>query len=945
LDEAKDQALSETALNLVHEETLAYALKAGQEPQFTKDEVREMVKADFDSRIVGSISSDILMSKAGTIGKKIEEAGAKGDWGEAYRLSQQRNHTVIAAKLARAYEKSRAQFDRTAKTFSKNRTVASVDQEYVNWIQDILLRTGHSLARSVRDLAENIGRQSETNLAAFIDAKEAHFMGMRQLDVPDFLRDPDFRTPVDELSVHDFEGLKQGIKILEKAGRDEKSINVQGENWDLAKTKHEMVEKLATFGYDRSKMEANTKFSLLRKMAFGLTNIETLLNRWDRNDPMGVFNQAIIRPLVEAANGKSRLLREIAKDLDKIDRPSKGELGKLVEAPFPDPSTPGGQGEWTGFNRGNVLMMLQNAGNKSNWTVLSKGYGAEPEALFNWLQKNVTKDDVLRAQHVGDIFKKLIAQSDKVYERLTGATVEKVPLKPIEFTLADGEKVSVPGWYHPLDRDPIRASMWKEDAETGERERVVARGRESAYGDADYFHASTSNGYTKKRTGAVYPLNLDFNFIPTRLRQIAHDIHFREPLLSTEKIFADRLFQEDVAKYYGREYSKGLMPYLRSLAGSEGIRSENMVWAESFLEKARQNIISTYIGFNPFTVFKHAPTAAFMSSARVGADALVKATVDLARPGSEPTIKFIMDNSEELQRRERHWQDTLAGQGNELSDKSTIREQIIDWGSKAVAWSDMSSARPMWWASYQKAIAEGKPHGTAVFLADRDVRFAHGSTAETNMPPAVRSGGPLNRYLTSVYGFFGTVMQRRIELMHQANDIYQLGREGEIKAAAKNMPKLLKNFMTYAVLPTLIEEAVTGMTTEDRRGWGTHLLAGATMGMASSVLYLRDLVYGLTTGHDPGAGLISSAMHDMANVARDTRSAVSDPKKFFTKEHAGKTIEDGLTLFGEITGKMPKTVARGIRFGTDVMTGQQKPKTPVEWMRGIAHGEAQRRKH
>jgi len=187
LDEAKDQALSETQLNLVHEETLAYALKAGQEPQFTKDETRAMVKADFDGRKVGSISSNHLMLKAGQIGKKIEEAGAKGDWAEAYRLSQQRNHSVIAAKLARAYEKSRAQFDRSAKTLGKNRTMTGVDQDYLNWIHDLLMRTGYTVRRSVQDLQENIADETPDSERQVVDGEIIRRRG-DQLDAPRDLR-------------------------------------------------------------------------------------------------------------------------------------------------------------------------------------------------------------------------------------------------------------------------------------------------------------------------------------------------------------------------------------------------------------------------------------------------------------------------------------------------------------------------------------------------------------------------------------------------------------------------------------------------------------------------------------------------------------------------------------------------------------------------------------
>jgi hypothetical protein len=937
LDEAKDQALGQTQLNLVHEETLAYALKAGQEPQFTREQVVEMVKNDFDQRPVGSISSDKLLAKAGDLGKKIEEAGAKGKWDDAYKLSQQRNHTMIAAKFARAYEKSRAQFDRSAKSL-RDRVKPGIDQEYLNWIHDILQRTGYPIRRSLQDLSENIARQSETTLDEFIKAKEAFFMGMRQLDVADFLRDPAFRKPVDELTAKDFEGLRQSVKILEKAGRDEKTVNVEGAAWDRKQVMSDMRDQLETFGYDPKNATPPTWLQPLRTMGFWLTNMETLLTRWDRGNRNGLFNRVIMKPLAEAANGKAKLLREIAQNLKTLDRPK--DLDKLVQAPFPDPMSPDGQGTWEGFNKGNVLMMLQNAGNKSNWNVLARGYGMDPEVLFKWLQKNVTKEDVQRAEQLGGIFKKLIARSDNVYERLTGATVEKVPLSPIEFTFPGGDTYTSSGWYHPLDRDPIRASMWKDDG-TGNLERTGSRGRESAYGDADYFHAATANGYTKKRTGSIYPLNLDYNLVPTRLRQIAHDVNFREPLLNIEKIFADRLFQEDVAKYYGREYAKDLMPYLRGLAGSEGIRSENVMWANAFLEKARQNIISTYIGFNPFTVLKHGPTAAVMSSNVVGTKPFATAVAQLAKPGSAALRKFIMDNSEELQRRERHWQDTMGAQGNELSDKSTIRERVMDYGSRAVAWSDMASAMPTWWAKYQEVRADPNvSHGQAIADADTAVRIAHGSTAETNLPPAARGSNALNKYLTSVYGFFGTVMQRRIELAHLANDTYKLGREGEIRKAAANAPDLLRNFMTYVVWPTLVEEAVTGLTTEDRRGWGSHLLAGATMGLSSSVLFLRDLAYGLTTGHDPGVGLASSAMHDMANAVRDVKRG----RESLNKQHAGKTVEDFLTLFGEATGTFPKTGARAIRFGIDTATGQQKPQTIFEFARGIAHGEAKRRK-
>lgn len=940
LDEATDQALSETQINLVHEETMAHAMRAGVEPEFDQKQVQAMVKQSFDQQPVGSLNSRKLLMAAGRIGKKIEEAAAKGDWATAYRLSQQRNHAVLYAKYARDYEKARASFERTAKTFRK-REVPSVTADYTNWIHDILQRVGKPVNRSVQDLAENIGRQTEQSLQDFVEAKEAEWMGLRELPVADYLLDPNFRKPVDELTHQDFMGLKNSIDALIKAGRDERTIYREGEARDRAAVMSEMRDKLATFGYKPSKAELGDGIaSKLRDFVFSLTNMETILNRWDRNDPRGIFNRYIVYPLAEAANGKARLQREIAKAYKDLSNPK--DLDKLVDSPLTDPMTrtednPNGSGTWSGFRRSHVLQMLNNAGNKSNWRLLAEGYGTDPEALMQWLFRNTTKEDWDRAQQLGDtVFKPLVKMADRVYERMTGATIEKIPLEPIKTPYGTYE-----GWYHPAVADPVRKTVWKQDADTGLWEQQ-AQGKRDTLNDTDFFHFSTANGYTKRRTGAIYPLDLNFNMTPTRIKQMIHDISFREVVHEAQKIFSDPRFREDVAKYYGKEYAEGLMPYLRDVAGAEGINAGATTRGAAFSEYLRQNVISTYIGFNPFTVMKHGPTAAVMSSREVGTVEFAEAVKALyaQAPSTARTLNdFVLKNSEEIQRRERHWQDTIAGQGREITGAGNLREKIIEAGSAAVAWSDMVSAKPTWLAAYRKAQADGLSHGEAVALSDRAVRRAHGSTAETNQPAIVRGGGALHSWLTSVYGFFGTAMQRRIETAYKINDAYKLGREGEIKKAGAKAGSAFVDFMTYMVWPTIVEELVTGIGSDDHRTWGSRLISGATMGAASSVIYLRDLVHGLVSGHEPGVGLLSSAAHDVGNVFRDATRG----REAFNRQHAGKTIGDLITVTGEATGMAPKVVGNAARYGINVYNRQEVPRNISDVLLGVTKGSQKRR--
>jgi len=941
LDEAKDQALSETQLNLTHEETLAYALKAGQEPQFTKEQTRAMVKQVFDDTPVGQLSSDRLLQKAGTIGKKIEEAGAKGDWAEAYRLSQQRNHSVIAAKLAREYERTRASFDRTAKQFRK-REVANVPAEYTNWIHDILQRTGHSINRSIQDLGENIARQGETNLEDFVSAKESEWMGLRELPVADFLLDPAFRKPVDELTHRDFIGLKSSLDSLIKAGRDEGKIYREGEAADRADILAEMRAKLATFplkDFPATRGRLSKAKDFPKAFMAGTTAIETLLNRWDRADPNGIFNRYVNYPLAKASNYKNVLQRQYDKALKDLGPIM--DRDKLVDSPFADPlkrteENPEGA-PWTNFTRNNVMAMLQNAGNKSNWNVLARGYGAEPEALMQWLFRNTTKEDWDRAQKMGDtVFKPLVATADRVYERLTGATIEKIKVEPVQTPYGEYK-----GWYHPLLADAERKEVWEQHPDTGEWNRR-ATGRKSSIYDEDYGHYSTSNGYTKKRTGATYPVDLNFDMVPARIRQEIHDIAFRETLLEVQKVFDNRALQAEVTKHYGPMYTDRLMPYLQGLAGAESINSKAQSMAARVSEFLRQNTISTLIGFNPYTALKHGPTAWVMSMREVGGKDFLGAVTSLYGKSAELGLsnsQFAMKWSEELQRRERHWQDTIAGEHQLLGKEVSPREQIIQAGSWLVAQSDMMSAKPTWLAQYEKSVGNGLSHGDAIDLADRAVRRAHGSTAQTNQPALVRGGGPLHGWLTSVYGFFGTAMQRRIEIAHQLNDAYHLVGDGEIKSAASKVPGITADVFTYVIWPTIVEEWVTGLTTDDRRGWGTHLAAGAFMGLSSSVLYLRDLMHAFVTGQDPSVGLLSTPLHDANNMLRQFKKG----RTALDRKNAGKTIGDTLTVFGEMTGMAPKTIDNAIRFGIDLVNKQAHPKSLTDYRMGLTRGTEKKR--
>ena len=110
--------------------------------------------------------------------------------------------------------------------------------------------------------------------------------------------------------------------------------------------------------------------------------------------------------------------------------------------------------------------------------------------------------------------------------------------------------------------------------------------------------------------------------------------------------------------------------------------------------------------------------------------------------GKWPREKFV-----EIARRERNWQESIYGSTSDLaptptSKFGTLRETAMGLASKPVTFSDMISAVPTALGAYKKALEEGKSEGDAVYMGNREVRRAHGSTSQFNRTAIVRNSSP-----------------------------------------------------------------------------------------------------------------------------------------------------------------------------------------------------------
>lgn len=920
MDAVKEQVSGETELNKVHEETLYYGTKIGQLPA-TRENIHAAVRQEFQKISLGNISSDRFMRRVGQLGRAIEAAHRSEDWAEAFRLAQQREYALTLAHEAVKAEKEIAKFDKVAKRFTK-REVPSVDPAYTNFIHDILMRVGKPVRRSIQDLQTEIEAGEYKTLQDFVEGKETH--GLREVPVADILLDPAFRKKFEDLTVDEFRAVDASIKTLVKNGRDEKKITKAGVEADLQDIKDQMIEQLKLF-QERTYDAKGGRWMgpIPPKLAKGLRTygishiqMENLFNRWDHDDPNGVFQQYVMRDLVDSANNESALTKQYAEKLRSIT--DKSDLKKSVDNPlFKVPGTD----TLMKFNRGNLRTIMLNMGNDSNFSKLARGYKLEPTAIRAWVDQHATKADWDWVQRIGDVFAELKAEVDVMYRNISGVAPESLALQPIQ--TVHGE---YPGWYYPVIYHPEFE---------GPSKKLMGP---NALEQEGFVRATTPSGYTQRRTGYAGPMALDLDIMPSRMKQMIHDLAMRPAVINASKIFYDKDVRGAVFKHFGTEWRDMLVPYLVDVANSANYVPKAQRQFYNASEFIRQNMISTLVGLNPGTVLKHGPTAFVQSLHEVGTVNFLKAMKSLTsineRTG-ESNWAFAQRESQELQRRHQNYIETLGGAAHELMPQGkymSLRSTIQSLSAKPVALSDLLSAVPTWLAQYEKTIGEGSSHGDAVYMADRAVRRAHGSVAITNRSGVMR-GGAAAQWLASVYGFFNHIMNRQYELLWKAGETMDLAKKGEYREAMQRAPELTSMLFAYVLAPALIEEMVTPLASTDNESWGKKAAKGIAFTLGASWIGVRDVANAILNGRDPSVGLASTALKTVTDLARDL--AKDRP---LSKEHAGKVIKDGATLMGTLSGVVPAQAGKVAEFAYGVNQGTERPNGPWGWLVGSRYG-------
>ncbi len=933
MEAASDQALSDTDINLLVDEYVAAGMMAKQ-PTLDKNTIKAQAQDAFSKLPLSAVSSQRLMAEMGRHGRDVERSLIPGQVNEVAALKSMElkvNASMMAAE-ARAAEKQMKQFDKTLKSL-RPREKDNLPQPYLNFLHQIMAQIERpTSSRTPWDIKNEIANHSaEHTLEGFVKDLSDHG---QETQVWPQLFEEGWHKPYAELTVDEFRNVKDSIDNLNHIGKEVKKITSAGVKANLNDKKALLIKSLSDFAvkhYDEDgrrglgPLPPGIYLDLPRTFLANSLTLETIFGRWDHFDPFGPWTQWGLRDLIDANGEEHTMRRDIAGKLSEIYAADKTDK-KLKDSVFNPLFRDTIGGNLRKFDRSNLRAVMLNTGSRggkvSNLTYLAQGHGLKEEAILKWIDDNAAKEDWDWCQKIWGLFKnELWEPAQQMRRGLSGVGAKSLAIPPIQTPFGE-----YPGGYYPV----IRSELGKQSE----------RGLEKSLFGPDVIRATTWDGYAQERTGEYSPLRLDLEPMAGRIGQIIHDIKMRPAVLNAAKLFYDKDIQTVITRHYGKEYADLLEPYLRDVAGSAKYRSKAAEVFDKATDTIQKNMVVSLIGLNLGTVMKHAPTALALSLAEVGPKDFahaVKSMYSVDEATGESNYQMIMGKLDELQNRSRTWSQTLTGAADEFvpgGEMRSLKQKIVEWSAKPIAFSDMLSSVPTGLAAYQRAIKDEYSEGDAIFLANKAVRRAHGSAAVTNRS-GVQRDWP--KAITTFYTFFNDMLNRRAEVVWRAADALGVTGDHTWAQAKAEIRPIAAGLFSTVFFTALVEQLVSPIHFKQDDSNAKKAALALAKDQSAGFVVARDVANWMIEGRDPSLGLYSTAFHEFGDAIKDTAKAATQRQKM-SKEQAGKIIRDSAAFAGIMSGMVPMAVGKAGQFVHGTAVGIEHPKGPWGWAAGLRYG-------
>lgn len=678
-------------------------------------------------------------------------AAAKGDFGAAAEAKQREvlsHHLFLEAQKAKADVEKIVRRATGLQETEAQRRLAKAGGTFREQVNALLDR--YEMARVPLDtlakreaLADWADKQREDGFEPDIAPEvlnEARRINYRQ-------------APVGELRA-----VGDALKNITHVARQQLEMVVNGRKVAFEAVKESLKASARAVDTTKGEPLSGTEKTILNRIGDGLVGADAMLVKMERvfrdldGGKIGPWSDNLFRPIAE---GQTRFY-ELNRDVTMKLRETMKGLPKEVKNGLAD------RFEVDGFdqpiNRRQLLTMAMNQGNAENQRVLREGYGLSQQQVDRAMH-NLSRPEAEFVAKAWQVLETLREPAGDLQRRMTGLEPKWVDTQRYTFRTKDGD-VQTEGGYFPLVADRDRTTVGP---------KVSA----DALLEKEYVRATTSQGYLKERTGATYPLLLDFQrILSSHVLGVVKDLSYREAATSINKIMSDQTVREAVDGAVGRSYRKQIEPWLRNvLNDSNDSTVKGLRDFSTWVNATRRNVSAATIGFRitsmltiPTDLFRAWEPGRSMESTttRVDTRHLAAGFKDFLSNPVQAT-KWVREASGEMRFRPHNidrdvrslFQQQLvrpALTGNPLDAATAFRNYVTTRAYEGFAFVDTMVTIPTWLGAYRQAMEAGLPHDKAVFQADATVRLSIVSENPKDLV-ALQRNNDLSKLLTMFNGW------------------------------------------------------------------------------------------------------------------------------------------------------------------------------------------------
>lgn len=909
--EAREQAASETQMQLLHEETYFLATQANAEFSITRSQMRQWSEEQFGKATFADTNSAKWFQTSGKLGRQAEEALLKGDAATAFTAKQQQYRAMSMAQQAIKLEKEKRQFEKSVAKFQK-REVKGIDREFTDFIQEMMLGSNIPLRVTRDEVQASKLFHGNASLKDFVEDGLGRGWGLDAEISPEiqFAQFKDIKT----MSINDFRDLKDAVDSLAFVGRRTNQIFAQGRLADKKAVVDSIIENLL----DRPKLDPDKPEGNIAKILATTKRPEQIIKDLDDHAELGPAFRNLWEPMTVSSAKFLELEKDLTTKVQKMTSGNKAWMKSLSEEVpndfFYDPH----DGALFNLNRGHLVRIMLNWGNEGNIKKFVEGWAAydkptkEQVADFRQrmeelIQRNTRPEDWQYVRDVWDIFADWQGQLDTVHRNTSG----KLPkwVRPDSIKLSDGSTISE-GGYFPLIPDKTRVIPGTGfDPLPNIKNGVMQR---------DYFRPTTTKSHMMDRQiNAKYRVGFlgDMGEVALRMQQVMHDISYRESMMDVSGLLGDKRLRNAIKERYSPEYLKQLDAWLVRQANHLNYDEISMAGMNNVLQRVRGNLVSYALPLNLNVIFSPSvgaigpKTIAGWTRSLWDYDSMYKVAEENSRVVPHTEYNLDRDFRERIESLEkRHGWDKL-------------RTEAVKKAYWPMIWLEQRLRTVTFNIEFNDGIARGLSKYDASQIADSAVRERHGAQTLTDLPTLMASNEGY-KMMTVFMGWFNTM------------DNWSRQIPGQVRR--QEYMKAMETSWGSVIIPAAMGALIFNKMKEDDSYWKMALKAFGLQ-LTQGIPFAREAASMVVEGYKPTTPL-GSVLDAMYQTAKDA-------KKVWDRKPQGNTIKHVAGAAGMGLG-IPGTLQAGKtgQFMYDYKTGKQRPRDLWEWMRGIRTGEARLKK-